>query len=99
MDGKDYEAPIGRLVLVMERQLTEASRGTLRNLLAHWWHNDEVTWVSGLSRASMFDSCDTDGIFYNRDFVSPEQAVSLMPWREVWLVAGGRVWRLQDAGR
>ncbi len=98
MQHTEHSSAIGRLVLVMERQLSDESKGTLRGLLAHWWQNDEVTWVSGLSRASVFEAGIDDGIFYNRDFVSPEQAVRLMPWREVWLVAAGRVWKLEDTG-
>lgn len=97
MQDRDFNPPIGRLVLVMERHLTAASKGTLRNLLADGWQKDEVTWVSGLSRASAFEAGKDDAIFYNRDFVSPEQAVQLLPWREVWLVAAGRVWKLEDA--
>lgn len=97
MDKHAGDATIGRLVLVMERQLSDATKGTLRALLAKWWQKDEVTWVSGLSRASVFEAGENNGVFYNRDFVSPEQAVQLLPWREVWLVAAGRVWKLEDA--
>lgn len=89
---------VGRLVLVVERQLTAASRKALRDLLGTMWAEDEVTWVSGLSRASMLEAGSVgDNIFYNRDYLRPEEAVSLMPWREVWLVAGGRVWKLREA--
>ncbi|RYG61090.1 MAG: hypothetical protein EON60_04815 [Alphaproteobacteria bacterium] len=96
MQERDNTAPLGRLVLVMERQLTDASKITLRGLLAHWWQNKEVTWVSGLSRASVFDTEMDRALFYNRRFLSPEHAVKLLPWREVWLVADGRVWKLDE---
>jgi hypothetical protein len=88
----------GRLVLVFEKQLSDASRGTLRGLLAHMWKGNEVTWVAGMSRASALQAGVEGGnIFYNRDFIAPEQAVQLMPWREVWLVAAGKVWKLEEA--
>ncbi|RYG59917.1 MAG: hypothetical protein EON60_08935 [Alphaproteobacteria bacterium] len=63
----------------------------------NWWQNEEVTWVSGLSRASVFEVNPGGELFYNRDYVSPEQAVRLMPWREVWIVASERVWKLEDS--
>ena len=88
---------MGRLVLVFERQLSEPTRLALRDLLGRLWESGDVTWVSGLNRASMLEAgSEGDGLFYNRDFVSPEQAVTLMPWREVWLVAAGQTWRLVE---
>ena len=99
-DKGDFGQPqaIGRLVLVVERELSEASRGRLRDMLGTVWEGGgDVTWVSGLSRASvMAAGAETDHVFYNRGFLPPEDAVSLMPWREVWLVAGGKVWKLQE---
>lgn len=91
-----YEAqPVGRLVMVVERELSEASKFTLRNLLEEMWDEGEVTWVSGLNRAGMLQAAEVGApYFYNRDFVSAEQVVGLMPWREVWLVAAGKVWKL-----
>jgi hypothetical protein len=89
---------VGRLVLVVERQLTDASRAALRVLLSALWRENEVTWVSGLSRASMLEAgMEGSDVFYNRDYLRPEEAVNLMPWKEVWLVAGGRVWKLAGA--
>ena len=86
---------VGRLVLVVERQLTETSRNALRMLLQTFWQEQDVTWVSGLSRASMVAAgIEGSEIFYNRDYLRPEEAVKLMPWREVWMVAGGQVWKL-----
>ena len=92
----DYEQPRGRLVLVLEHQLSEASRDSLRDLLRTFRWTDDVTMVSGLSRASMFQADEEGpGVFYNhREYIEPEEASRLLPWREVWLVAGGRVWQL-----
>lgn len=90
------DVPRGRLVLVAEKQLSQASKHALRGLLEDIVWQDDVTMVSGLSRASVLEAGDECGrIFYNyREYLSPEEAFSLMPWREIWLVAGGRVWQM-----
>ena len=91
-------APQGRLVLIAEKALSDASRARLRNLLGEMMREDEVTMVSGMNRASVLQAGrETDNRFYNRDYITPEQAVTLMPWREIWLVAAGKVWRLESA--
>jgi hypothetical protein len=74
--------------------LSEESRETLRELLENLWEETEVTWVSGLSHASMLQAyAEGKRRFYNREYVSAEEVVQLMNWREIWLVAGGKVWR------
>jgi hypothetical protein len=97
MHKTNVTAPMGRLILVMEKQLTDASKGKLKNLLEQYWKNDEITWVSGLTRASAFEAGKNGEMFYNRDFIKPEEAVNLLPWREVWLLADGKVWKLNDS--
>jgi hypothetical protein len=97
MYGNAAEAH-GRLVLIAERQLSEASRYTLRGLLEGFWKaKEEVTWVSGLSQASVLEAGKEAGeVFYNRrEYFSMEQVVGLLPWKEVWLVSAGQVWKLE----
>ena len=88
--------PRGRLVLIAESTLTAASRRKLRDLLGAVMGDDDVTMVSGLNRASVLQAGrEGGGSFYNRDYITPEEAFSMMNWREVWLVAGGQVWQLE----
>lgn len=88
--------PRGRLILIIESELTEDTRQTLHDLLGTMFGQDDVTMVSGLTRAGMLQAERIGGgIFYNRrEYISPETAFAMMPWREVWLVAAGRVWQL-----
>lgn len=96
--GTKYKAhiePRGRLVLIAESILSDASRIKLRDLLSGVIGHDDVTMVSGLNRASFLEAGREGGTsFYNRDYITPEEAFNMMPWREVWLVAGGNVWQL-----
>jgi hypothetical protein len=87
--------PTGRLVLVIEKTLTEPSRLALRRLLATLLRDPDVTMVAGTGRASVMAAAREGGrIFYNRaEYLTPDAALALMPWRSVWLVGGGRVWR------
>jgi len=56
--------------------------------------------ISGLSRASMLQAEQLgNGLFYNRkEYLPPEKAFRMLPWREVWVVSGGRVWTLFPSG-
>ncbi len=99
MDCEDahrhYTEPRGRLVLIAETHLTDESREKLRLMLSKVIENGEVTMVSGLDRASFLQAGRAGGaVFYNRDYITPEEAFGLMTWREVWLVAAGNVWQL-----
>lgn len=89
------QSATGRLVLVIEETLSTASRGALRRLLADFLVYPDVTMVAGLSRASVLAAGkEGENVFYNTcDYLAPEQAFRMMPWREVWLVAAGKVWR------
>lgn len=89
------ENPTGRLVLVAEKTLSPASMTALRGLLVKFVKYPDVTMVSGLSKASVIEArAEGKAVFYNMsDHLSAEEACRLMPWREIWVVAGGRVWR------
>lgn len=94
--NEEMPPPQGRLVLVLEHELSEASRASLHRILETLVDGRDVTMVSGLSRASMLQAeAVGSGLFYNRrEYLSPESAFRMLPWREIWLVAGGRVWTL-----
>lgn len=96
IDGEAEAAPQGRLVLVLEHELSEASRTILHNVLKHIMNQDDVTMISGLSRASMLQAEQMgNGLFYNRkEYLSPEKAFRMLPWREVWVISNGLVWTL-----
>ena len=95
-ESAENPPPQGRLVLVLEHELSEASRASLHRLLETFVEGRDVTMVSGLSRASMLQAeALGNGRFYNRrEYLSPENAFQMLPWREIWLVAAGRVWTL-----
>jgi hypothetical protein len=97
--GTEGPSPQGRLVLVVEKELSDASRRSLHKLLKHIMTYEDITMVSGLSRASMLQAEKMgNGLFYNRkDYLSPEQAFQLLPWREIWVVSHGLVWALRPA--
>lgn len=90
---------VGRLVVVAERRLSDASKGALKGLLARMVHEQEVTFVAGIGRAACLEAGAEGGtLFYNRAEPMPLWEVAgLMPWKEVWLVAGGRVWRAVES--
>ncbi|TKW61502.1 MAG: hypothetical protein DI628_02455 [Blastochloris viridis] len=83
IDGTEEPSPQGRLVLVLEHELSEASRTSLHNVLKNIMNQDDVTMISGLSRASMLQAEQMgNGLFYNRkEYLSPEQAFRMLPWR------------------
>lgn len=91
---------IGRLVVVAERHLTDESRGALKGLLARLVQHQEVTFVAGFGRAACLEAAAEGGeLFYNRAEPMPLwQVAGLMPWREVWMVAGGRIWGMCEMG-
>ena len=95
--GHAHAGAQGRLVLILEHNLTEASREALRMLMKRFVATPDVTMISGLSRASMMQAQALEsGFYYNqREYLPPEQAFTLMPWREIWIVADGLVWALQ----
>lgn len=88
------QTPTGRLVLVAEKTLSRASLLALRQLLETLLKTPDVTMVAGLSRASAVKACcEGRHVFYNiTDPLNAEEACRLMPWREIWVVAAGRVW-------
>ena len=88
--------PVGRLVIVLERDLHPASRTSLHALLCTLSKLPEPTFVASLARPAFVGAvkADTDGLFYNATDIGmglPE-TLGLMPWREVWLVNRGKVW-------
>lgn len=87
----------GRLILVLEHELSPSSRESLHRLLKKLVLSHDITMISGLSRASVLQAEQMGhGLFYNRrDYLAPEDACALLPWREVWVIAEGRVWALQ----
>ena len=99
-DGTEELPPQGRLVLVLEHELSDASRKSLHGILQHVMSHEDVTMISGLSRASMLQAEQLgNGLFYNRkEYLPPEKAFRMLPWREVWVVSGGRVWTLFPSG-
>lgn len=84
----------GRLVVVAEKRLSAASRGALKGLLQQLVCEPEVTFVAGIGRSACLAAGAEGGrIFYNTAEHMPLcEVMGLIPWREVWLVAGGRVW-------
>ena len=97
--GTEEVSPQGRLVLVLEHELSDASRHSLHNVLKSIMNKDDVTMISGLSRASMLQAEKmSNGFFYNRnEYLSPEKAFRMLPWREVWVISNGLVWTLFPA--
>ncbi|MBI1308880.1 MAG: hypothetical protein GC129_03335 [Proteobacteria bacterium] len=91
------KSTMGRLVVVAERRLSAESRGVLRVLLEELCRRPEVTFVAGLERGAMLEAGAEGGkVFYNtKEYIPFGEVVGLVPWREVWLVAAGRVWRAQ----
>ncbi len=98
--GNAHQGLQGRLVLILEHSLTDASRNALRTLMKRFMATPDVTMISGLSRASMLQAQALEsGFYYNqREYLPPEQAFTLMPWREIWVVADGMVWALNPHG-
>lgn len=92
-------SPQGRLVLVLEHELSNASRHSLHSLLKSLMPHEDITMISGLSRVSMLQAEKLgSGLFYNRkEYLSPEQAFRMLPWREVWVISNGLVWTLHPA--
>jgi hypothetical protein len=86
---------IGRLVVIAEQELSPQSRQALKQLMGSWLAEREVTFVAGLGKAAALAAGSEGGrVFYNRaEHVPLCQMAGLVPWREVWLVAGGRVWK------
>lgn len=94
--------PVGRLVIVLEKRLTSASRKALRDLLATLMQHPDVTFVAGLGKAAMISAGHMgQRVFYNTNEHIPLGDVApLVPWREIWLISAGRVWRTSpEAGR
>lgn len=89
----------GRLILMLEHSLSHDSRKSLQTLLKRLMTTPEVTMVSGLSRASMLQAeALGNGLFYNRrEYLAPEIAFRMLPWREVWVIAGASVWCLSPS--
>lgn len=87
--------PVGRLVIVLEKRLTLASRKALHDLLGTLMQHPDVTFVAGLGKAAMVSAGHMGAhIFYNTNEHIPLGDVApLVPWREIWLVSAGRVWR------
>lgn len=87
--------PTGRLILVAETTLSPDSLAVLRQLLQTLLATPDVTMVTGLTRASAVKArIAGKHVFYNMtDHISPEDACAMMPWREIWVVSGGRIWR------
>lgn len=85
---------LGRLVMVVEPRLSDASRYALRMLLEDL-DPEDVTMVTTLGRTATMDvEGEGERIFYNtREHLPLGTACGLMPWREMWLVANGRVWK------
>ncbi len=94
--GAESAVPQGRLVLVLEKELSEASRKSLHNLLKNNMFYGDMTIVSGLSRATIIQAEKlSNGLFYNRnEYITPEAAFNMLPWREIWVISQGLVWTL-----
>jgi hypothetical protein len=98
LDERQEARPQGRLVMVTEEQPGPASQAALRKVLSELMATPEVTMVAGLHQAGMMRARASTGeawqIIYNTaDPLPLSTACSLLPWREVWLISAGRVWR------
>lgn len=92
-----FQQPHGRLVVILERELQPVSRAALKELLRTLNRTPEPTFVASLSRPAFLGAVQSDlnGVFYNADCPSGSLAetMGLLPWAEVWMVAGGKVWQ------
>lgn len=87
--------PVGRLVIVLEKRLSSASRKALHDLLGTLMLHPDITFVAGLGKAAMVSAGHLGpNIFYNtNEHIPLGEVAPLVPWREIWLVSAGRVWR------
>lgn len=89
-------SPQGRLVLVLEERLHPQTRLKLHSLLHTLSQHTEPTFVAGLARATFRAAVKaSEGhLFYNAadSALSLPETISLMPWKEVWVVNNGQVW-------
>jgi hypothetical protein len=86
---------LGRLIVVAEPHLSEASRYALRQLVSEMIPEEDVTMLTSLGRMTTQEaSLEGNGIFYNTDDHMPlDTACAMLPWREMWLVSNGRIWK------
>lgn len=88
--------PLGRLVLIMERELHPKSRDKLKHLLHMLARQPEPTFVASLAQPSLLGALRLDDghVFYNFDSHAKDlpQTLGYLPWREVWVVNNGRLW-------
>ncbi len=91
---------IGRLVIILEPELHPLSRGALRAQLAQWYNrhrlNPEPTFLASLAKPSRVAALQADDyklIYSTLDDLNWEETMTLLPWREVWLLAHGQFWQ------
>jgi hypothetical protein len=89
------EQPVGRLVWILEYRLSPESRAALPDLIARLGPSPEPTFVAGLGPPCTLAAAKLGkALFYNRhEHLPPSEMGRMLPWREVWLVGHGRVWR------
>jgi hypothetical protein len=85
----------------MERDLQPKSRPRLHGLLRQMARLPEPTFVASLAQPAFLGALklDEQGVFYNADGKAQDlpQTLNLLPWREVWVVCEGNVWRAGHA--
>jgi hypothetical protein len=92
----DTSPPCGRLVLVLETHLAPASYEVLHEKLKVWHLSPEPTFLASLATPSRVAALRADRarIFYNTaDDLTLDETLSLLPWREVWLLNNGKFWQ------